>query len=169
MGRRYYLRAHEERFCLHRVCHRRLLQADRWVGVIRFHADFRLCRCRRSTRRSCVLKKQQVWCTIRITGRSMSAWSTTNDFPSTALQLPPGLLVTPMTMHWLKTSTVLTRGELIHNRRWDDVVEVEIATFEWVSWWNETRLHQSLGYRTPVEVEDAFWEQDGSRELWKIR
>ncbi|WP_367317293.1 hypothetical protein [Corynebacterium pseudodiphtheriticum] len=22
-----------------------------------------------------------------------------------------------------------------------------------MSWWNETRLHQSLGYRTPVEVE----------------
>ncbi|MGN6062261.1 integrase core domain-containing protein, partial [Corynebacterium striatum] len=40
------------------------------------------------------------------------------------------------------------KNELIHTRRWDDVVEVEIATFEWVSWWNETRLHQSLGYRT---------------------
>ncbi|MDK8481477.1 IS3 family transposase, partial [Corynebacterium marquesiae] len=44
------------------------------------------------------------------------------------------------------------KNELIHTRRWDEVVEVEIATFEWVSWWNETRLHQSLGYRTPVEV-----------------
>ncbi|MDK8532625.1 IS3 family transposase, partial [Corynebacterium marquesiae] len=40
------------------------------------------------------------------------------------------------------------KNELIHTRRWDEVVEVEIATFEWVSWWNETRLHQSLGYRT---------------------
>ena len=34
-----------------------------------------------------------------------------------------------------------------------------------MSWWNETRLHQSLGYRTPVEVEGAFWEQDGFREV----
>ncbi|WP_296090204.1 integrase core domain-containing protein, partial [uncultured Corynebacterium sp.] len=40
-----------------------------------------------------------------------------------------------------------------------DVVEVEIATFEWVSWWNETRLHQSLGYRTPAEVETELWKQ----------
>ena len=56
------------------------------------------------------------------------------------------------------------KNELIHTRRWDDVVEVEIVTFEWVSWWNETRLHQSLGYRTPVEVETEFWEQDESRE-----
>ena len=38
------------------------------------------------------------------------------------------------------------KNELIHTRRWDDVVEVEIATFEWVSWWYEDRLHQSLGY-----------------------
>ncbi|MDK8545661.1 IS3 family transposase [Corynebacterium pseudodiphtheriticum] len=57
------------------------------------------------------------------------------------------------------------KNELIHTRRWNDVVEVEIATFEWVSWWNESRLHQSLGYRTPIEVEDAFWEQDESREI----
>ncbi|ERS51119.1 hypothetical protein HMPREF1257_01895 [Corynebacterium sp. KPL1814] len=26
------------------------------------------------------------------------------------------------------------KNELIHTRRWNDVVEVEIATFEWVSW-----------------------------------
>ncbi|WP_350338221.1 hypothetical protein [Corynebacterium sp. MSK297] len=44
-----------------------------------------------------------------------------------------------------------------------------MATFEWVSWWNETRLHQSLGYRTPVEVEDTFWEQDDSREIIENR
>ncbi|WP_425248898.1 hypothetical protein [Corynebacterium pseudodiphtheriticum] len=49
------------------------------------------------------LKKQQVLFTIRIVGRNMSAWSTTSDFPSTGLPLLPGLLVTPMTMLWLKT------------------------------------------------------------------
>ncbi|WP_408918511.1 IS3 family transposase [Corynebacterium kefirresidentii] len=52
------------------------------------------------------------------------------------------------------------KNELIHTRRWNDVVEVEIATLKWVSWWNETRLHQSLGYRTPVEVETEFWKQN---------
>ncbi|MDK4293100.1 integrase core domain-containing protein, partial [Corynebacterium propinquum] len=57
------------------------------------------------------------------------------------------------------------KNELIHTRRWNDVVEVEIATFEWVNWWNESRLHQSLGYRTPVEVEVGLWEQDESREI----
>ena len=61
------------------------------------------------------------------------------------------------------------KNELIHTRRWDDVVEVEIATFEWVSWWNETRLHQSLGYRTPVEVETDFWKQNPPQEIIEIK
>ena len=55
------------------------------------------------------LRKQQVSFTIRITDRSTSAWSTTSEVPSTALQLLPAVLVTGMTMHWLKTLTVLTR------------------------------------------------------------
>ncbi|MDK4227472.1 integrase core domain-containing protein [Corynebacterium pseudodiphtheriticum] len=49
-----------------------------------------------------------------------------------------------------------SQEELIHARRWSDVVDVEIATFEWGNWWNESRLHQSLGYRTPAEVEAEF-------------
>ncbi|MGP5659237.1 hypothetical protein [Corynebacterium falsenii] len=37
-------------------------------------------------------------------------------------------------------------NELIHTRTCNDVVDVDIATFEWGTWWNESRLHQSLGY-----------------------
>ncbi|AZA13292.1 Integrase core domain protein [Corynebacterium choanae] len=61
------------------------------------------------------------------------------------------------------------KNELIHTRRWNDVVEVEIATFEWVSWWNENRLHQSLGYRTPTEVETEFWNQNRPQGKIKIK
>lgn len=58
---------------------------------------------------------------------------------------------------------------LIHRRSWADVVDVEIATFEWVAWWNEVRLHQGLGYRTPVEVELEFWEIDLAQGMMEIR
>lgn len=61
------------------------------------------------------------------------------------------------------------KNELTHTRKWDDGVEVEIATFEWVSWWNETRLHQSLDYRAPAEVEAEFWEHHPSQEIIKIK
>ena len=60
-------------------------------------------------------------------------------------------------------------NELIRTHRWDDGVEVEIATFEPVSWWHETRLHQSLGYRTPVEVETEFWKQNPPQEIIEIK
>ncbi len=49
------------------------------------------------------------------------------------------------------------------------MVDVEIATFEWVNWWNESRLHQSLGYRTPADVEAEFWEHHPSREIMEIK
>ena len=61
------------------------------------------------------------------------------------------------------------KNELIHTRLRTDVVDVEIATFEWVNWWNESRLHQSLGYRTPALVEAEFWEHHPSRELMEIK
>ncbi|MBK4139233.1 hypothetical protein GWO53_01610 [Corynebacterium macginleyi] len=37
---------------------------------------------------------------------------------------------------------------------------MEIATFEWVSWWNEVRLHQSLGYRPPSQGGNRILEAD---------
>ncbi len=57
------------------------------------------------------------------------------------------------------------KNELIHTRGWADVIEVEIATFEWVTWWNEARLHQSLGYRTPHEVEVDYWARNPKQEI----
>ncbi|WKE52907.1 integrase core domain-containing protein [Corynebacterium tuberculostearicum] len=61
------------------------------------------------------------------------------------------------------------KNELIHRRSWADVVDVEIATFEWVNWWTESRLHQSLGYHTPTQVEAEFWEHHPSQEIVEIK
>ncbi len=58
-----------------------------------------------------------------------------------------------MTMPSRKMSTAPYKNELINAHRWVDAVEVEIATFQWVTWRNETKPHENLGYRTPVEVE----------------
>ena len=61
------------------------------------------------------------------------------------------------------------KNELVHTRGWDDVVEVEIATLKWLSWWNETRLHQSLGYHTPIEVETELWKHYPPQEIIEIK
>ena len=60
-------------------------------------------------------------------------------------------------------------NELIHNRTWDDAVDVEIATFEWVAWRNEARLHQGLDYRTPAEIESEFCKSKPGQEIIEIK
>lgn len=36
-------------------------------------------------------------------------------------------------------------------------LQVELATLEYVWWWNNHRLREGLGYSTPVEVETAYY------------
>ena len=49
------------------------------------------------------------------------------------------------------------KTELIHRGRpWRCVDDVELATAEWVFWYNEERLHEALGYVPPAEYEAAL-------------
>jgi transposase InsO family protein len=48
------------------------------------------------------------------------------------------------------------KTELIKDRVWHSNSQLELAVVEWVGWYNDVRLHSSLGYRTPVEIEEAF-------------
>ena len=53
----------------------------------------------------------------------------------------------------------LYKAELIYARdAWPSVTEVEFQTVNWVCWWNNQRLYESLGYATPVEVEVAYYQ-----------
>ena len=60
------------------------------------------------------------------------------------------------------------KNELINNHRWKEVLEVEIATFEWVNW-NHTRLHQALNHRSPVEAENDYWHIASTSEKRETR
>ncbi|WP_431780033.1 IS3 family transposase [Microbacterium aurantiacum] len=52
----------------------------------------------------------------------------------------------------------LYKTELIRQRGpWRTVEQVELATLEWVWWWNNQRLHGELDMRTPIEVENAYY------------
>jgi putative transposase len=37
------------------------------------------------------------------------------------------------------------------------VEDLELATLSWVHWFNHNRLHSSIGYRTPIEVEAEYY------------
>ena len=60
----------------------------------------------------------------------------------------------------------LYKTELIHQQGpWRTVEQVELATLEWVWWWNNQRLHGELGMRTPAEVEAAYYADLESPQL----
>ena len=40
---------------------------------------------------------------------------------------------------------------------WADAGEVELATSSWVAWYNSSRPHSSIGDRTPIEYENAYY------------
>lgn len=52
----------------------------------------------------------------------------------------------------------LYKAELVRNKGpWQSINDLEVATAEWVDWWNERRLHGELDHRPPSEVETVYW------------
>ncbi len=48
------------------------------------------------------------------------------------------------------------KTELIsRGKPWRCIDDVELATAEWVAWYNQERLHEALGYVPPAEYEAA--------------
>lgn len=38
--------------------------------------------------------------------------------------------------------------------------ELELATLSWAHWFNENRLHSSIGYLTPIEKENKYYREN---------
>ena len=54
----------------------------------------------------------------------------------------------------------LFKTEVIHRwGPWRGLEDIELATLEWVWWFNERRLMEPLGYLPPAEYEDAFYRR----------
>ena len=59
-----------------------------------------------------------------------------------------------------ETINGLYKTELIHRRApWKTRESVELATLEWVHWFNHIRLLESIGYIPPAEAEANYWWQ----------
>ena len=59
-----------------------------------------------------------------------------------------------------ETINGLYKTELIHKRApWKTREAMELATLEWVSWFNHQRLLGSIGYLPPAEVEANYYRQ----------
>ena len=59
-----------------------------------------------------------------------------------------------------ETMNGLYKAELIHKRApWKGREAVELATLEWVSWFNHHRLLEPIGYIPPAEAEANYYRQ----------
>lgn len=71
----------------------------------------------------------------------------------------------------LMESTIgLYKTELVKPRGpWRSLAQVELATAEWVDWYNNQRLHSGTGYVPPTEYESMFYAQHQPREAVGLR
>lgn len=67
-----------------------------------------------------------------------------------------------------ETTIGLFKAELIRPQGpWRTPEQVEIATLEWIDWWNHRRLHESLGYTPPAEKEELYYASKDLMETAK--
>ncbi len=62
-----------------------------------------------------------------------------------------------------ETINGLYKAEVIHRRSWPTRESVELATLEWVSWFNHQRLLGPIGYIPPAEAEANYYRQLASQ------
>ena len=63
-----------------------------------------------------------------------------------------------------ETINGLYKAEMIHRRApWKTKESVELATLEWVSWFNHHRLLEPIGYIPPAEAEANYYKQLSSQ------
>ena len=62
-----------------------------------------------------------------------------------------------------ETINGLYKTEIIHKRGpWKSRAAVELATLEWVAWFNHHRLLESIGYVPPVEAEAQYYRMQNT-------
>jgi transposase InsO family protein len=52
------------------------------------------------------------------------------------------------------------KGELTDTRAWPSRAAARQAIVEYIGWYNGTRLHSTLGYRSPAEFETSTGKED---------
>ncbi|MFI8094020.1 IS3 family transposase, partial [Streptomyces sp. NPDC086080] len=60
----------------------------------------------------------------------------------------------------MESTIGLYRTELIKPQRpWKTLAQVELATAEWVGWYNHRRLRGEVGHVLPVEYEASYYTE----------
>src|SRR5947209_2848019 len=66
----------------------------------------------------------------------------------------------------MESAIGLYKTELIKRRGpWRTLTDVELATAEWIDWYNNRRLHGEIGHVPPTEYETAFYQTSTNKQL----
>jgi putative transposase len=165
LGRRHHLRGHLVRLRLRRLRHRPVLPPDR--GLAGLHQPARRPRPRRPGTGHLVARPRRrrpgrpgpplrpgvQYLAIRYTERLAqigaigsvgSVGSVGDSYDNAAAESMIGLF---------KTELIRRRGP------WRGLDQVEMATLEWVDWFNNRRLHSACGHIPPAEYERGHYRQ----------
>jgi Integrase core domain len=98
-------------------------------------------------------------CTTAIAARSIFQCGTPTDSPTQGSRRPSAVAVIRTTV--LAESIIgLFKTEVIRRKGpWRHLEAVELATLEWVDWFNHRQLLEPIGYVPPAEYEARYYEQ----------
>ena len=66
----------------------------------------------------------------------------------------------------MESAIGLYKTELITRRGpWRTLTDVELATAEWIDWYNNRRLHSEIGHVPPTEYETEFYQTNSNQQL----
>lgn len=58
----------------------------------------------------------------------------------------------------MESTIGLYKAELINRRSWQSRQEIETATTAYVEWFNQTRLHSAIDYKSPAAFEKEYYQ-----------
>ena len=98
------------------------------------------------------------WSTTATAAFNTSPFATPNAWPRPAQSRRSARPATPTTTPWPRRFNSLFKAELVRNRGpWKNIDDLEIATAEYVDWFNHRRLHGEIGTIPPVELEAHYY------------
>ena len=120
------------------------------------HAPRAAIQCRRLNSSEGIRHQDQEYVSIRYTERLAEA----------AIEPSVGSVGDSYDNALAETINGLYKAELIHRRApWKSREAVELATLEWVSWFNHHRLLEPIGYVPPAEAEADYWRRLASQAM----
>jgi transposase InsO family protein len=104
--------------------------------------------------------KVTVWYIIRTAGRNTFQFGIRIGLAEAGIEPSVGSVGDSYDNALAETINGLYKAEVIHRRGpWRNVQAVELATLEWVDWFNHRRLLEPIGNVPPAEADARYYEQ----------